>query len=366
VVTRTEPIKLLILDIDGVLTDGTVLCSAGGPEYKRYSFRDVDAVFEARRRGVTVALVTGESTPWADAIGRRLEVDHVVKGAKDKLAAVNELISKLGVDLDQVCFLGDSPRDAAALEAVGLGLAPADASDSARSAADAVLVAAGGRGAVEEALQMIFAPAPGALSRGAAADELDLVAAISKDSLAVQRRTVDELAGAIAAAAELVARCLGEGRTVFTFGNGGSASDAEHLAAELIGRFEATSRGLAAVALSANTSVMTALGNDFGMVAVFERQLRALAKPGDVAVAISTSGSSPNIVAALETGRRLGCITIGLTGGSGGRFPGLAEHCLVVPSKTTARIQEAHRLIIHMICAIVDKRAEAPSPSDVT
>ncbi len=362
------PIELLVLDIDGVLTDGTVSCKAGGPEYKRFSFRDVDAIFEARRNGVKVALATGERTDWATAIADRLEIEHLVTGAKDKLDAIASLSRDLEVPLERVCYVGDSPRDVAALEAVGWGFAPADSSPQARSAADRVLDADGGRGAVEEAVRLILAPSLHPAEKRAPQSPTDnesILAAIAEESLTVQRRAVEELDPVILDAATAIFSCLDNGGTVFTFGNGGSASDAEHLAAELIGRFETTRRGLAAISLTANSSVLTALGNDFGLNVVFERQLRALAKPGDVAFAISTSGTSKNVVAALEAAREFGCITVGLTGATGGRLPDLAEHCLMVPSSNTARIQEAHRLIIHMICAVVDSRADAAAASPV-
>jgi D-sedoheptulose 7-phosphate isomerase len=350
-------IELLILDVDGVLTDGTVICQAGGPEHKRFSFRDVDAVFEARRNGVGVALATGECTDWVNEIAGRLKIENLATGAKDKLEAVVSLSQELGVPLERVCYVGDSPRDVAALEAVGFGLAPAGSSPQARAAADRVLEAKGGHGAVEEAVGLILGFSPDTTQNADPPDGESMLTAIAEDSLALQRRTIDDLGPVILDAATAIAECLEKGGTVFTFGNGGSASDAEHLAAELIGRFEVERAGLPCIALTANQSVVTALGNDFGFDAVFERQLRALSRPGDAVVGISTSGNSPNVVAALAAGREVGCCTLGLTGGTGGRLPELADHCLIVPSDNTARIQEVHRLVIHVMCAFVERRS---------
>jgi YrbI family 3-deoxy-D-manno-octulosonate 8-phosphate phosphatase len=150
-------IRLLVLDVDGVLTDGTVTLDEEGRESKRLFFRDVDAVHAARRAGLRLALVSGEATRMVDVVARRLEIDDVHAGRHDKAEAVAEVAAAADVRLEEVCFVGDGNRDAPALELVGLGLAPADASDAARKAADRILAASGGRGAVEEAVAFVLA-----------------------------------------------------------------------------------------------------------------------------------------------------------------------------------------------------------------
>jgi YrbI family 3-deoxy-D-manno-octulosonate 8-phosphate phosphatase len=150
-------IRLLVLDIDGVLTNGEVLLDEDGRESKSLHFRDIDAVFAARRAGLEVALLSGEATPIVDVIAKKLDVSLVYRGRHDKDDALEELADEAGVRLEEVCFVGDSMRDAPALEAAGLGLAPADASDEACAAADDVLEAVGGRGAVAEAVALILA-----------------------------------------------------------------------------------------------------------------------------------------------------------------------------------------------------------------
>lgn len=148
---------------------------------------------------------------------------------------------------------------------------------------------------------------------------------------------------------------LGQGGKILFMGNGGSAADAQHLAAEFVGRFEKERRGLAAIALTTDTSILTAVGNDYGFDRVFSRQIEALARSGDVVVGISTSGNSPNVVQALMVAKDLGAITIGMTGESGGTMASVCDLCIQVPSKVTARVQEAHILIGHIVCALVDK-----------
>jgi len=150
------------------------------------------------------------------------------------------------------------------------------------------------------------------------------------------------------------------GHKVLWFGNGGSAADAQHLAAELVGRFRRERRGLASIALTTDTSVLTAIGNDYGFERMFSRQIEALCAPGDVAVGISTSGNSPNVYAGVMKAREIGAYTFAMTGESGGRIGHLADGCLRVASTEAARIQEAHILAGHLLCdAIEDLHCKA-------
>ncbi len=162
--------------------------------------------------------------------------------------------------------------------------------------------------------------------------------------------------------ADLLARMAGlwiaalrEGRKVIFFGNGGSAADAQHLVCELAGRFYMDRRPLPALALTVNTSSLTAIGNDYGFEEVFSRQLAGVGREGDVAVGISTSGNSPNVVKALETARGMGLCTIGLTGRTGGRCRELCDLWLGIESDDTPRVQEGHILAGHIVCALVER-----------
>src|SRR2546425_3314639 len=168
---------------------------------------------------------------------------------------------------------------------------------------------------------------------------------------------LQENADALERAVDLVAEALGAGRKLLLFGNGGSAADAQHLAAELVGRFQRERRALPAIALTTDTSALTAIANDYGYDQVFARQVRALGAAGDVAIAISTSGNSPNVLRAVEACREKGLHVIGLTGGDGGALARMADASLRVSASTRSmRIQETHILIGHVICEMVDRR----------
>lgn len=158
----------------------------------------------------------------------------------------------------------------------------------------------------------------------------------------------------VARAAEAICECIRSGGKVLAFGNGGSASDSQHFAAELVVRFEKERRALACIALNADTSIITAASNDYDFSEVFSRQIEAIGKKGDIVFAVSTSGMSENVINAVKAAREMGISVISLTGGSGGRLVELSDIPVNVSTKITARIQEVHSVIIHAICKIVE------------
>ncbi|MBV8404784.1 MAG: SIS domain-containing protein [Gammaproteobacteria bacterium] len=178
---------------------------------------------------------------------------------------------------------------------------------------------------------------------------------IFADHSAVAARAALELPPMLERIVEAVHQCLLAGGKILACGNGGSAADAQHLAAELIGRFRAERRALPAIALTADTATLTALGNDYGFERVFARQVEGLAAAGDLLFAISTSGNSPNVLQAVKSARHLGCTVVALTGARGGALAAETELIIKAPSTTVARIQEVHSLCIHVICERLDE-----------
>jgi D-sedoheptulose 7-phosphate isomerase len=197
-----------------------------------------------------------------------------------------------------------------------------------------------------------------------------------RESIAVKTALLrnEELIRSVAAVGLDLAEALRSGHRAFFFGNGGSAADAQHIAAELVGRYLIDRPPLPAVALTVNSSNLTAIANDYSFEAVFARQLEALGTAGDVAIGISTSGNSRNVLLAIEVSRRKSMASVGLTGQAGGRLKDLAGRCICVPSKDTPRVQEAHILIGHILSEIVesalfdreDRRSESRSVSAST
>lgn len=175
------------------------------------------------------------------------------------------------------------------------------------------------------------------------------------ESIEVKRRIIEGMVDQIAGAAGIIAESLRKGGKVILFGNGGSAADAQHIAAELMGRFRMERRALPAIALNTNSSLITAIGNDYDFTLTFSRQVEALVREGDVAVGISTSGRSSNVIYALKRASELGAKTIALTGGTGGTLASVADLAIVVPSDDTPRIQEAHITIGHVLCDLIER-----------
>jgi D-sedoheptulose 7-phosphate isomerase len=175
------------------------------------------------------------------------------------------------------------------------------------------------------------------------------------EHLKTSKATMESIGDSLEIAAKLCIESLQNGGKILIFGNGGSAADAQHIAAELVGRYKAERKGLAAIALTTDTSVLTSIGNDYGYERVFDRQVEALANKGDAVIGISTGGSSANVISALKLANDLGCKTIGLSGRDGGDMNEICDINLVVPAEDTPRIQEMHIVIGHTICHLVDQ-----------
>ncbi len=180
------------------------------------------------------------------------------------------------------------------------------------------------------------------------------------DSVALKQRFFAASGPLLLEVGGRMAESLRAGGRVLAFGNGGSAADAQHFAAELVGRFARERAGLSAIALTTDPSVVTAVSNDMGYTAVFRRQVEAHGRPGDVALGISTSGRSPNVLEALRAARARGLVTVGLTGDGGGEVAGLVHHLIAVPHPDTQRVQEVHAMVLHVLAQVVEEGAARP------
>jgi D-sedoheptulose 7-phosphate isomerase len=183
----------------------------------------------------------------------------------------------------------------------------------------------------------------------------DRIRDILLESIQVKEDLLRTKTGQILEIADMVIDCLRKNGKAIIFGNGGSASDSQHIAAELVGRFKKDRTALAAIALTTNTSVLTSLANDYGYEIIFARQIEALAQKNDVIIAISTSGKAKNVAAGLRQAKKMGLKTVALTGGDGGDIAKLADLSLIISSSVTARIQEAHITIGHIICELIEE-----------
>ena len=177
-----------------------------------------------------------------------------------------------------------------------------------------------------------------------------------EESASVKQQFVRDHADRIVQVVKLIATAFREGRKVLLFGNGGSATDAAHIAAEFVGRYHRDRDPLPAIALATDVAAITCIANDYGYDELFTRQIRAHGQKGDIAIAISTSGNSSNVLKGVEAARAIGLTTIAWTGGSGGKLAGMVEYPFVVPSKVTARIQESHITLGHVLCELIEEQ----------
>ncbi|NIV92209.1 SIS domain-containing protein [candidate division KSB1 bacterium] len=176
-----------------------------------------------------------------------------------------------------------------------------------------------------------------------------------QDSIDVKRQLTSEHISCLNEIVNLLKRCLDEGNKILLFGNGGSAADSQHIAAELVSKFNKDRKALSAIALTTDTSILTSISNDYAFDNVFARQIEALGQKGDVAIGISTSGNSPNVLKGLAVAREKGLSTVGLTGQNGGKLKDYVDICFNAPTNSTARIQEVHITVAHAICDILER-----------
>jgi len=186
----------------------------------------------------------------------------------------------------------------------------------------------------------------------------DLIVARLRTSAEVKLRMVSDGVEEIETVCREAIRVVREGGTIFLFGNGGSAADAQHIAGELVGRFTRERDGLPALALTTDTSVLTSVGNDYGFEEVFSRQVGALVRAGDMAIGISTSGGSQNVAKGLEVAKEIGAVTVALTGEAEGSLSRIAHFCIRVPSRDTPRVQETHIVLGHILCEAIEEGVE--------
>ncbi len=343
-------IKLLVFDIDGVLTDGAVIVDTQGHEQKKINLKDIDAIFELDKQGFLLAAITGENTEIVSYFEDRFPWKYFYRGNKHKKDALIELEQKTGFSRDEICYIGDGKYDVEPLKYAGIGICPADAIGNARHAADIILQSAGGEGCLWELIGILNnlndTERPNHFFYRRWEEHTDIFKKIISDQ---------DLISKVMDVAQETAQNQAQQKQIFLCGNGGSAADAQHIATEFVSRFYKERRALNAEALTVNTSALTAIANDYSYERIFVRQLEAKARPGDMLVAISTSGKSKNILEALRFAKKQEIRTVMLMGEHDN--PELEEICdyiIKIPSKITPRVQEAHIFVGHLIAEYVE------------
>lgn len=345
-------IKLIIFDIDGIITDDTVIIDETGHEQKRVNFKDIDAIFELHRRGFLLAAITGEENAMVEYFMKRFPWDYFYSNDKKKKEKIRQIVEDTGIPLEDICFLGEGKYDVEALEYVGLGICPPDSIDEAKRASDVVLQNKGGNGCVWELLKILEHYNEGDTPHNYFYQRLDEHTNIFK-----QMASDQNLINLVMQIADTIKDAFQNDGKLLLFGNGGSAADAQHIATEFISRFYRERNAMNAEALTVNTSTLTAISNDYSYEKVFVRQIEAKGRKGDIVVGISTSGKSKSVLEALRYAKTHEMMAVMLMGDYDHfELEDAADYVIRVPSKITPRIQEAHIFLGHLWAEYVEER----------
>ena len=364
-VTKNK-IRAVLFDIDGVITDGKKYTDGISKEIKSVSYKDLDAIKSLQDDGILVGCISGEDTPFSRNLAESL--DFYSLGEKNKKKVLEHFERKYRIEREQICYTGDGKYDIGALEYAGLSVCPKDAVYEVKLIVDLILDTAGGQGCIAELYTKLSKINDKERELENNMKVSDIVRNRINTHCHVSGQILEDesLLGVISEVCGEIISSYKRGGQLLLCGNGGSAADAQHLAAELVGRFYLERKAYAAEALSVNTSVLTSLANDYDYNMIFARQVEAKGRAGDVLIGITTSGKSENIVRAFRQAKSDGLITVLMTGNISGRLPVLedTDYVVAVPSDDTPRIQECHILIGHIICEIIESKLTEESRNE--
>lgn len=343
-----EEIKVVLLDIDGVVTNGKVLVNSLGEEIKQIDFKDLDGAFEIKRLGLKLGFLTKEKTAITEFFRQRFKPDFFYNGTSNKMQAIDEVCSELGITRKNVCYMGDGKYDIEGVANVGLGACPQNAIPEVKEVAQLVISKDGGDGCIWQLVEHLKSLTERNSFTNSLLEHIDVVNKIKMDHQ-LQKTIVD--------VADKITESYKDNGRVLLAGNGGSASDAQHIATELVSRFYFNRPSLDAECLASNVATLTAIGNDFTFDNLFSRQIEAKAREKDIFIGISTSGESKNILEALKVAKSKGTTSVALIGGNINKdIQQYSDYIISIPSTITPRVQEAHILIGHIICEMVEKK----------
>lgn len=352
-------IQALIFDIDGVITDGKKYTDGITQIMKSIAYKDLDAISDFKKNGILVGCISGENTDFSKEIAANL--DYCSLGTKNKRKVLEEFSDKYGIEHTYICYVGDGKYDVEALEYVGLAVCPHDSIHEVKRVSDIVLDTLGGQGCIAELYTRLFNMEDTSLE--APINNSDIMDTI-KVRIDMHYKMIEhilkdaKLINETNMVCQKIINSYQNNGQLFLCGNGGSAADAQHIAAELVGRFYLERRAYSAEALSTNTSIITALANDYDYNMIFARQIEAKGREGDVLVGITTSGKSSNVFQAFQCAKKRKLLTVLMVGKISGYLPILdyTDHVIEIPSNDTPRIQEGHILIGHIICEIIESK----------
>ncbi len=352
-------IKALIFDIDGVMTDGKKYIDGMTQELKSLSYKDLDAIKELQKKGLIVGCISGEDTAFSRQIAAYLDFHSL--GNKNKKEILEQFSDKYKINHTQICYIGDGKYDIEALKYAGLAVCPQDAICEVKKVSDFILDTFGGQGCIAEIYTKLYQTIDKSVE--VSRSHKDIFGTI-KHRISMHSQVIDKISNdskllsTIETVCHTIINSYKNNGQLFLCGNGGSAADAQHIAAELVGRFYLERKAYSAEALSTNTSIITALANDYDYNMIFVRQIEAKGREGDVLIGITTSGKSVNIQNAFRQAKDIGMLTVLMTGDIHECVPIIeyTDYLINIPSNDTPRIQEGHILIGHILCEIIEAK----------
>lgn len=348
-------IKLVVFDIDGVLTDGSYIIDSSNNEYKKISFKDLDSFSLIKELKVDTLFLTGEKNNITEYFNLKFKPNFFIDGAKEKFIILKEFCDINNYKLDEVCYVGDGKKDFECMKNVKISIAPSNSIQEIKNISTYNLCVKGGDGVIYEVYK-ILKNELNITEHNMQYSNNKLVEILEKHCSIIECIKNDyELINNIENANCIMQQAIKNNNIIYACGNGGSAGDAQHFVAELISKFNYDRKSLGAVSLTTNSSIMTSIGNDYDFDRVFSRQIEGLGKSGDVLFAITTSGNSSNILHAIKEAKRKNMKVILLTSIKCDLLNNENLVVIKVPSIETPRIQEFHIMIIHYLCEKIEK-----------
>lgn len=346
-----------VFDIDGVLTSGSITIDGCGTIQKSLNMKDIDAIYELSRMGCRIIAMTAEKDRITDWISKRFPWDAFYDGVKNKKEKLADVINENQIAKENLFYVGDGKKDISAFELAGTTICPADAISDIKYKADYCLKGNAGSGVLWNLIEIALMSQSRKDSNRIHTKEVGArklwFQNLEEHSRVVALMDNSDIVEQVVQAGDSICRALKDGKKIVLFGNGGSAADAQHIAAEFVGKYKVDRDALNAVALTTNSSIITAIANDFDYSHVFERQVSAIVNQGDVVIGISTSGQSENVVNGIKAACTREAYTIMLTGGNA--RTSVADLTVCVPSLHTPNIQEMHILIGHFWADYVER-----------
>ena len=346
-------IKLIVFDIDGVITDGTYTVDSDGKESKTISYKDLDSFNLIKSLNIKTMFITSEKTKLSTYFNEKFKPDFFYEGVKNKFEILNEFLIENKINIKDICYVGDGKKDIECIEKSGLSICPLNAIYEVKAKAKIILNICGGSGVIYDVYRIINNKNSVLTSSNSHEEKLNEILA-DHVKIVEQIKKDDSVIDNIDLSIKIMIDSIRKGGVIFCCGNGGSAADAQHFVGELVSKFNFDRNSIPAIALTTNSSILTSIGNDYSYDKIFSRQIEGLGKQGDVLLAITTSGNSSNIRLAIKEAYKKGMKVIILT--SKKYIEDGGENVIIkIPSSETARIQEFHIMVIHCICGAIEK-----------